>query len=1555
MPESYDEMRENSKSSCEIMEDEGSWERVEQDAGGNAFTMPESRRGTNPGGCEGETYVSSSISIDEDGYRMENDFDGVMVETCLSPVGWEDGVSAREVCFDASRGDVNTDTDCDIGLIHEKMVGFYAGIGQFADGAKVQGCPVPVAWRIDYAVDPCRVEFRVPCLNSQKYNVSEEPGSADMWSLGMEKLDVVFPSPVLPLCVCKQKSDSFQFACVTSDWALNVFKLPYNALRTDANVYGNVIESHGATLRVALGEYFARLGNATSLVYTITSHVCIGTENGSIISIELRDVEEEFECGSIFELKSSTGLLGSLSSYFGFAKEASTGSCVDFLLEVVVKGSESRSVVCSLHGDASLRVWDLHSRSVVHNVGLLPPEKASMMKAQSLTSSVDLLNENGCFLIVPFTTDAGGEEETDVCLFEMTLEDRNGVYQVHLDNGPRLSGVEGKVTSASLEYMGSNYKLWHLNQTEDGPPKVKCISFKGNAMGNQHEHGDWLVETVEERLAQIVPITSIEKCLIKILCMIFQQKLEEKIKNQRGREAGRSYQDPLVTRRYVSEIFSPGNLNMYALEAALSSAGLHVDFEEDSCSLQKQISACIGAQQGAESILEIEDRGKMLFESYLSHYCKMTMPISVQVSYANSSDLGYVLMLRADGRVSYMRKATLSESVVYSIPHSGQSRDTVKAFNMLSKAFASPSVTCLLRFAFFEGLDYDTEILPEVVRVLKGITKAQIPLSYRSEHDLMLFRAFLRSLPLKAAYMNSQFNIHNMDVRLLVCSGNEDTPEEVSLTRAFTRLMSGTSLVTSAVACAVYSNSRSEIDILFRYSITMGYFASIAAMDAKSSHDSMTLTCIAGAAFSFWLVSPNAQLLVDSDRAKMEIEPLLTNDAAVPAPKRVKLGSKSKPIDPLFAFLDCFQLPGIANKSPDANDIGGIDDLIPEFVSILLTKKSLGLQKSITRVMISLFLGDKYQNRSETMKPLIHVVSGIEQLDGVEIKLCTIYAKILEDTSNDMSVYGERKKEDGIASSLFALCEECHDSSAMQQLRNCVNMLGGKSSILETELREADELKTVSLLDALASLLEKENCRWAALKFSIAAARLASMIYKSTPDGIRRSSQLWTHSYKLLENMGKTEEAYVAMLEVVDPKRQVDCIVSLVDHLCNHHQLEQLYTLPFAQPSPDLEVCILDEVSRTLEEKASTEDVDDTDTWSILYGFCISKGNYQSAAKTAFSYSRRLITESSKKSFEIAVLLHKSLNMAAAALELVDREDAWLEDASPICIQKRTRDLQSEYNMSKRKLEYALPSIIHLDDLYGDIAVAKACMLIASHIPNANFLRRDHDEIFSQLLVLGLFQEVWSFATAVFGGSTLEESKIQVIKALASHILEVERDEYSDEYSDALSANRDAWDELKRMISESEMQSYALGDRLRLAAIETIISQNLETQPPMWILEPYSFKMNEKGILESQAREANTTGLIRILLQHRRVDLAADYANAMLAPITSAVPSISLSSTACVCLPHQLLYDTLGALRKMSHQDPVLKNQEAILSSRLGQVQQALSAQTTVIEDIFSA
>jgi len=223
------------------------------------------------------------------------------------------------------------------------------------------------------------------------------------------------------------------------------------------------------------------------------------------------------------------------------------------------------------------------------------------------------------------------------------------------------------------------------------------------------------------------------------------------------------------------------------------------------------------------------------------------------------------------------------------------------------------------------------------------------------------------------------------------------------------------------------------------------------------------------------------------------------------------------------------------------------------------------------------------------------------------------------------------------------------------------------------------------------------------------------------------------------------------------------------------------------------------------------------------------------------------------------------------------------------------------------------------------------------------------------LLGTGLFQEVWSFASAVFGGSTLEESKIQVIKALTGHVLEVERDEYKGDYLETSSANRVSWDELKRMIAESEVQSYALGDRLRLAAIETIIRQSSEIQPPMWILEPYSFKMNEKGTLESQVREANTTGLIRLLLQHRRVDLAADYANAMLAPITSAVPSISLSSTACACLPHELLYDTLGALRSMSEQDPVLKDQEAVLSSRLAQVQQALSTQTAVIEDIFSA
>lgn len=223
------------------------------------------------------------------------------------------------------------------------------------------------------------------------------------------------------------------------------------------------------------------------------------------------------------------------------------------------------------------------------------------------------------------------------------------------------------------------------------------------------------------------------------------------------------------------------------------------------------------------------------------------------------------------------------------------------------------------------------------------------------------------------------------------------------------------------------------------------------------------------------------------------------------------------------------------------------------------------------------------------------------------------------------------------------------------------------------------------------------------------------------------------------------------------------------------------------------------------------------------------------------------------------------------------------------------------------------------------------------------------------MLHTGLFQEVWSFASSVFGGSTLEEAKVRVMKALASHALEAERDEYSGEYLDTLSANRDAWDEVKRMIAETEMESYALGDRLRLAAIEAIVSQNSETQPPMWLLEPYSFKMNQRGVLESQAREANTSGLIRVFLQYGRIDLAADYANAMLAPITSAVPSIALPSTACVCLPHQLLYDTLDALRRISDQDPVLRNQEAILSSRLAQIQKALSTQTTVIEEIFSS
>ena len=386
MPESYDKIEDTVNSSCENMGDEGSWDDLEQDAGRDELMVPKGRRGMNPPGeCNDgrDDYDLCSISMDEDGYSVEDDFDGVMVETNLSPVDWIDGVSAREEYFDASQVDTSRETDDDLGCLGEKMVECHAGVGEFVDGAKVQGCPVPVAWRIDYGVDPCRVVFRVPCLDGEKSYFSE---TSDAW--GLETLGVLFPCPVLPVCVCKQKTDSFQFACITSDGVLNAFKLPYNALGRDFNIgSNNIIELHGRTMTVALGEYFARLGKATSLVYTITEHVCIGTENGSIISIELQDTNEGLECRNIFELKSSTGILGSLSSYFGFAKEAPAGSCVDFLLEVVVRGSDSRSVVCSLHANASLRVWDVHSRTVVHHVGLLPPEKASMMKAQCLTSS----------------------------------------------------------------------------------------------------------------------------------------------------------------------------------------------------------------------------------------------------------------------------------------------------------------------------------------------------------------------------------------------------------------------------------------------------------------------------------------------------------------------------------------------------------------------------------------------------------------------------------------------------------------------------------------------------------------------------------------------------------------------------------------------------------------------------------------------------------------------------------------------------------------------------------------------------------------------------------------------------------------------------------------------------------------------------------------------------------------------------------------------------------------------------------------------------------------
>lgn len=103
--------------------------------------------------------------------------------------------------------------------------------------------------------------------------------------------------------------------------------------------------------------------------------------------------------------------------------------------------------------------------------------------------AADFLNDGNSFLVIPFeadSADGSGRVRTNLHLFEMTLEDRDGVFHFHLEMGPMFPDIPGKVVSTALEYCDARYKLWFINTFDGERSEIRCESLQGDLQGTHH-------------------------------------------------------------------------------------------------------------------------------------------------------------------------------------------------------------------------------------------------------------------------------------------------------------------------------------------------------------------------------------------------------------------------------------------------------------------------------------------------------------------------------------------------------------------------------------------------------------------------------------------------------------------------------------------------------------------------------------------------------------------------------------------------------------------------------------------------------------------------------------------------------------------------------------------------------------------------------------------------------------------------------------------------------------------------------------------------------------
>lgn len=316
------------------------------------------------GGSEASSSWEDVLQVEDEGR-----YAGVMVEMVVS--GRQDLGQCKRLYVDPEEEEEEEEAGCSTrgdGVDVERDVAGGLSVDMSSNGMYAPGGRMPVAWEIDGRVDGRRIMLQIPVDIAMSDGVQ---GTV------LERFDMIFPGELYPMCVCRQGMHSFETIALSKEGSLYVVDLMYESLQKEHELRRRDFLSVNASIKVIqLESSFAKHGGPSSLTCLRSHVVCIGTDNGAVICCNLLDSSPR---ENTFELVATSGILGSFSSYLG-GFFGSNGTVSGISHAFGVEGDEGKSILCCMHDDCTLRIWDTKSRCIIHSVALVPPDDAQLHK-----------------------------------------------------------------------------------------------------------------------------------------------------------------------------------------------------------------------------------------------------------------------------------------------------------------------------------------------------------------------------------------------------------------------------------------------------------------------------------------------------------------------------------------------------------------------------------------------------------------------------------------------------------------------------------------------------------------------------------------------------------------------------------------------------------------------------------------------------------------------------------------------------------------------------------------------------------------------------------------------------------------------------------------------------------------------------------------------------------------------------------------------------------------------------------------------------------------------